>query len=112
MEAPRLNVELALEEGHRVPDGMGGHRLAWQQIGRLWAALDARSAREAGQGIGMVSVVQWRITVRGAEVGDPRRPRAGQRLRLGVRRFRIEAVAERDADGRWLDCFAREEEQP
>ena len=111
MDAPQLNVELTLEEGIRVSDGAGGHRLAWQELGRLWAALDARSARETGQGIGMVSVVQWRITVRGAPAGDPRRPRAGQRLRMGTRRFRIEAVAERDGSGRWLDCFAREEDQ-
>lgn len=111
MTGPSLNTELVLEEGQREPDGMGGYRLSWRPLGRLWAALEARSAREAAQGVGMVSVVQWRITVRGAAVGDPRRPRAGQRMSLGTRRFRIEAVAERDPHGRWLDCFAREEEQ-
>lgn len=111
MEAPSLNVELALEDGQRVPDGMGGHRLIWKRLGTLWAAMEARSGREMGQGVGMVSVVQWRITVRGAVAGDPRRPRPGQRLSQGPRVFRIEAVAERDPHGRWLDCWAREEEQ-
>lgn len=111
MASPALNVELVLEEGLRAPDGMGGHRLTWQPLGTVWAALEARSGRETGQGAGIVSVMQWRITVRGAAVGDGRRPRPGQRLRLGPRRFRIEAVAERDPHGRWLDCFAREEDQ-
>lgn len=110
MNVPRLNVELTLEDGLRVPDGMGGHRLDWREAGRLWAALEARSGREKGTGAGLVSVVQWRITVRGAPGGDPRRPRPGQRFRLGARLFRIEAVAEADGMGRHLDCFAREED--
>lgn len=110
MTAPQPNVELELDEGRREPDGMGGHRLVWHPLGRIWAEMTARSGREGGQGLGLVSVVQWRISVRAAPVGDPRRPRPGQRLRLGPRRFRIEAVAERDPAGRWLDCFAREED--
>ncbi|MBW7055714.1 head-tail adaptor protein [Paracoccus bogoriensis] len=110
MPVPRLDVELTLENGARIADGMGGHRLNWQEIGRLWASLRARSGREKGSGAGLVSVVQWRITVRAAPAGDPRRPRPGQRFRLGARLFRIEAVAEADAGGRYLDCFAREED--
>jgi head-tail adaptor len=111
MRAPRLNTELVLEEGQRLADGMGGHRLVWSGLGRLWAAMAARSGREKGAGAGLISVVQWRITVRGAPAGDPRRPRPGQRFRLGDRIFRIEAVAEADGMGRHLDCFAREEDQ-
>ncbi|MDM7458900.1 MAG: head-tail adaptor protein [Paracoccus sp. (in: a-proteobacteria)] len=110
MARTRLTVEMTLEDGVRQPDGMGGHRLDWQPLGRIWAAMDARSARERAAGTGMVPVVAWRIIVRGAPVGDKRRPRPGQRLRLGPRIFRIEAVAEFDQAGRWLACFAREEE--
>ena len=58
----------------------------------------------------MISVVQCRITLLGAPVGDARRPRPGQRLRQGTRLFQIEAVAESDSSGRYLDCFAREED--
>lgn len=112
MGAPRLTSELVLEEGQRLPDGMGGHRLVWSGLGRLWAAMEARSGREKGAGVGLISVVQWRITLRGAAVGDPRRPRPGQRFRMGTRLFLIEAVAEADGMGRYLDCFAREEDQP
>ena len=72
--------------------------------------MEARSGREQGTGAGMISVVQWRITLRAAPLGDARRPRPGQRLRQGTRLFQIEAVAESDPSGRYLDCFAREED--
>lgn len=111
MGAPRLNVRLSLETPERQGDGMGGHAVIWRQLGWLWAEMDAGSGRERFAEVGPESVVAWRITVRGAPVGDPRRPAAGQRLRLGSRLFRIEAVAERDAQGRWLTCVAREEDQ-
>ncbi|MBM3606221.1 MAG: head-tail adaptor protein [Alphaproteobacteria bacterium] len=110
MSMPDLNIRLALETPDRAPDGMGGHRSEWQHLGWLWAAIEARSAREQGGGAGLVSVVQWRVTLRAAAVGDPRRPRPGQRFKLGPRIFLIEAVSERDALGRFLDCYAREEE--
>ncbi|MCF3974789.1 head-tail adaptor protein [Paracoccus salsus] len=111
MGAPRLNVRLMLETAERQDDGMGGHSVVWRQIGTLWAEMDAGAGRERFAEVGPQSVVSWRITVRGQPSGDPRRPAAGQRLRLQDRLFRIEAVAERDPAGRWLTCFAREEDQ-
>lgn len=111
MGAPGLNVRLALEAPERQGDGMGGHRVVWLSLGTLWAEMDAGAGRQRLAGVGPESVVLWRITVRGAPSGDPRRPKAGQRLRLLDRLFRIEAVAERDTAGRWLTCFAREEDQ-
>ncbi|MFC0201749.1 head-tail adaptor protein [Paracoccus rhizosphaerae] len=105
-----MNTRLALEAPERIADGLSGYRTDWRQLGWLWVRMDARSGREQGTGAGMVSVVQWRITTRAAPVGDPRRPRPGQRFRLGERLFNIEAVAESDAGGRLVDCFAREED--
>lgn len=104
-----MRVRLALEVPERIDDGAGGYRVSWRRLGWLWAAMDAGAGRRRGAQVGPESVVRWRITMRGAPAGDPRRPLAGQRLRLGARLFRIEAVAERDATGRWLDCFATEE---
>ncbi len=109
--SPRLNVRLTLERSEREVDGMGGYRLVWRQLGVLWAEMKPGSGRERFAEVGPESVVGWRITVRGAAAGDPRRPAAGQRLKLGARTFHIEAVAESDAAGLWLVCFAREEEQ-
>lgn len=111
MNAPRLNLRLDLEAPVRQDDGMGGYRIVWRRIGTLWAEMRAASGRERGAEVGPESVVSWRITTHGARAGDPRRPGAGQRLRMGARRFIIEAVAETDPSGRWLTCFAREEEQ-
>lgn len=107
---PRLNVRLTLERSGREGDGMGGYRLVWREVGVVWAEMKNGSGRERFGEVGPESVVGWRITVRGARAGDPRRPAAGQRLKLGARSFHIEAVAERDPAGRWLVCFAKEEE--
>lgn len=111
MSVSKLNVRLDLEGSDRQGDGMGGYRTVWQRIGTLWAEMKAGAGQERGAEVGPESVVSWRITVRGAKAGDPRRPAAGQRLRMGQRLFVIEAVAERDAGGQWLTCFAREEDQ-
>ncbi|WP_425594351.1 head-tail adaptor protein [Paracoccus homiensis] len=111
MGAPRLSVRMTLEAPERQGDGMGGYALIWVPLGTLWAEMKAGSGRERQAEVGPESVVSWRITVRGARSGDPRRPGAGQRLRLGDRIFAIEAVAEQDSGGRWLTCFAREEDQ-
>lgn len=52
----------------------------------------------------------FRITVRAAPQGAPSRPTPLQRFRDGARLFAIEAVTEADPEGRFLVCFAREEE--
>lgn len=109
MKGPGRMVRLALEAPERRDDGAGGYRVHWQQLGWLWGGMKAGSGREQGAQVGPESVVRWRIVVRGAVAGDPRRPVAGQRFRLGARLFGIEAVAERDPTGRWLVCFATEE---
>ena len=113
MNAPRPTVPLVVESPLREPDGMGGFRLTWQEVGRIWAEMRSGAGAERLAEVGAQSVVTWRITVRAVPAGDPRRPRPEQRLRLGegaqARRFRIEAVAESDAGGRWLVCVAKEE---
>ena len=54
------------------------------------------------------AAIQW-APLRAAPMGSVARPRPEQRLRLGARIFTILAVAERDASGRYLVCFSREE---
>lgn len=105
----RLNTPLLLEAPVRVEDGIGGHAVVWTPLGQVWGALKASAGRESRGEVGAVSVVTWAVTLRGAPAGDPRRPKAGQRLRHGPRVFRIEAVAEADPTGRFLTCFAKEE---
>ena len=112
MTVAHPNVRLELEGSVREDDGMGGYRIVWQKIGTLWGDMKSAAGQERSAEVGPQSVVTWRITVRGARVGDARRPLPGQRLRMGSRLFAIEAVAERDPRGLWLTCFAREEDQP
>jgi len=107
--APHLNRELALEAPVRIADGAGGFSEGWIELGRLWAEVRARSGRERDAGGLPLSQVGYRIVVRAAPVGAPSRPCPEQRFRDGARVFRIEAVAERDPQGRYLTCYAREE---
>ena len=104
-----LNRALVLEGPQRVPDGAGGYAVTWVALGTLWGEVRPGSGREAaGEEINLASV-NYRITVRGAVVGAPSRPKPEQRLRDGARVFHILAVTERDPGGQYLTCFAREE---
>jgi head-tail adaptor len=109
MSDPKLNRALVLETPTRVADGAGGFALSWVTVGTLWGEVKPGSGSDrAGVEIGLATV-PYRITVRGSAVGSPARPKPEQRLRDGARIFVILAVTERDADGLYLTCFAKEE---
>ncbi len=110
MSAPRLNRQLVLEAPDVLSDGAGGFMQGWSPLGVLWAEVLPRSGRETAQTGAPVSRMAYRITVRGAPFGSPERPAAQQRFREGPRIFTIEAVAEADVQGRYLTCFAQEEQ--
>jgi len=109
MSGVRLNRRLVLEEATRTSDGAGGFTTVWTELGVLWAAIAAGTGRERSGESVTVSQVGYRITVRAAPTLSVRRPRPDQRLREGARVFRIVAVADDGADGRYLTCFAQEE---
>ncbi len=109
MSLPRLDHALLLEAPERVSDGAGGFVEGWVVLGTLWAEITARTGRETAHGGAPVSRVAYKIVVRGAPFGTPARPMAEQRFRDGDRIFTIEAVAERDPEGRYLTCFVQEE---
>ena len=109
MTAPHLNRALVLEAATRSPDGAGGFSEAWSALGTLWAEVLPGSGSDVLGEERMLSAVPYRVTVRAAPVGSPSRPKAGQRFRAGTRLFLIQAVTERDPQGRYLICFAREE---
>lgn len=109
MTAPRLNRHLTLEGVVRSPDGAGGYTETWAVLGDLWAEVSARTGRERAEAGVPVSTVSYRIVVRAAPVGAPSRPIPEQRFRDGTRLYVIQAVADRDPEGRFLTCFADEE---
>lgn len=110
MAVPQLNIPLVLEQPDRQPDGMGGHRVVWRRLGVVHARLQSGAGRLRGAEAGPERVSPWKITLRAFPPGDPRRPAPGQRLRLGARLFRIDAVAETGAAGRHLTISALEEQ--
>jgi head-tail adaptor len=106
-----LSRPLVLEGLQITPDGSGGYGEHWQALGTLWAEVVAGSGGQASVEEFTRASVPYRITVRAAPMGSPQRPGPGQRFRDGSRLFQILAVTERDAAGRLLLCFAREEEE-
>lgn len=105
MRAPRLNRQMVLEDPLQIADGAGGFRHSWQALGTIWAEVSLRSGRQS-KGL---SQTRLKITLRAAPVGSSMRPRPEQRLREGARIYLIDAVHERDSDGRYLICYAHEE---
>lgn len=110
MIRPRLQRRLVLEKAVQVGDGSGGFAETWEEQGALWAEVTPSAGRETEGEEFPQATVPFRITVRGASVGAPSRPEPGQRFRDGTRLYAILAVTERDPDGRWLVCAARQEE--
>lgn len=110
MKSYELKRRLVLETPTKVNDGAGGYSIAWSTVGTLYAEVVPGAGSETAGVEVSLSKVPFRITVRGAKVGSPRRPRPDQRLKDGSRIFTILAVTERDPDGRYIVCFAREEE--
>jgi head-tail adaptor len=105
-----LNRPLVLEDPVQVTDGAGGLTVSWMPLGTLWGEVKPSTGREvAGEEVRLASV-GFLITVRGAVVGSPRRPRPEQRFRDGSRIFVILAVTERDLSGDFLTCYAKEEQ--
>jgi len=106
MMRPNLSRRLLLEAPVRVADGAGGFIEVWQPLGTVWGEILPRTGRESGD----LARMGFRITVRAAPQGAPSRPTPLQRFRDGDRLFSIDAVTEADAEGRFLICFATEEE--
>ncbi|MBC2835852.1 head-tail adaptor protein [Paragemmobacter straminiformis] len=109
MSRVHLGRRLVLEAPEQVSDGAGGFATVWNVLGTVWAEVKAGAGREAGGVETVLSATAYRITLRAVPVGMAGRPEAGHRLRDASRVFRIDAVAERDARGAYLTCFATEE---
>jgi len=106
MMRPNLSRRLLLEAPVRVADGAGGFNEVWQPLGTVWGEILPRTGRESGD----LARMGFRITIRAAPQGAPSRPTPLQRFRDGARLFIIDAVTEADAEGRFLICYATEEE--
>lgn len=103
---------LVLQDPQRISDGAGGYRESWADLGVVWAELTPMTGRTSGQEGGSLSLQRYRISLRASPQGAVSRPRPGQRFRKGLRLFRIEAVSEADAKGRYLICQCIEEVAP
>lgn len=105
MKSPHLNRKLTLEAPARASDGAGGFTETWQALGVIWGEVLPRGAGREVE----ASELNLKITVRAAPQGAPSRPTAAMRFRDRDRIYRIEAVTEAEAAGRFLVCFVKEE---
>ncbi|MBE3639738.1 head-tail adaptor protein [Mangrovicoccus algicola] len=112
MTPSQLSRLLVLEAVRRVEDGAGGYAETWEALGRHWARLRPARGRDRARDALALSGVPTEIVLRGAPAGAAARPVAGQRFRDGTRAWRIVAVTEADAAGRYLRCDAIEETVP
>lgn len=107
--AVTLSRRLLLERPLTAPDGAGGFAQTWETLGAVWAEVVALGGREMDGGVMSLAAAKYRITLRGAPVGAEQRPAPECRFREGDRVFLIDAVNERDGQGRYLVCHATEE---
>lgn len=109
MSKLNLNRRMVLQSPQTTPDGAGGRREAWVDLGTLWGAVQSRTGREAQGEAGSVALIAHRVIVRAAPVGASNRPVPGQRFRMEGRFFRVLSVTEREPGGMYLQCETREE---
>ncbi len=109
---PQTTRRMLLEDPQRLSDGAGGYSESWAPLGVVWAALQAQTGRTSGQEGASLSLQRYRVTLRALPMGSQSRPRPGQRLRMGQRLFRIDAVSEADPEARYLICQCIEELVP
>ncbi len=105
----RLSRKLVLEAATLQPDNAGGFTQTWAVLGSLWADIRPGAGRLRENVAVNMSSVPYRVIVRAAASGAQSRPKPGQRFREQSRVFMIEAVAEGDPDGMYLECFTKEE---
>nr|WP_231388628.1 head-tail adaptor protein [Pseudooceanicola algae] len=98
-----------LEVSQDVPDGSGGYQQVWSTLGMLWAEVLPGAGSTVSRGGIAAQVQKYKVTVRSAPVGASSRPVPGQRFRDEIQTLVIETVADRDPQGRFLICQAREE---
>lgn len=102
-----LNRKLTLQNQLQLPDGAGGFVEDWQNLGTIWANIEAQSGNTETGIDGDRTRVRYQIIVRAAPMGSSRRPAAGQRLTEGTRNYFIDAVSEGE-NPLYLVIWARE----
>ena len=101
-EIGALRARVMLQSPARTPDDLGGASLAWADEGEVWAELAPAGAGERIAYDTASAIVSYVLHIRArADV------RAGWRVRMGLRAFRVLAV--RDLAGARLDLICEEE---
>ncbi|MBS9478829.1 head-tail adaptor protein [Ancylobacter radicis] len=98
-----LRHRLVHETPLETPDGQGGVTRIFLAVDALWGAIET-GATPAEMADRPGAVLAHRVTIRAPATVQP-----GDVLRLGARRFTVEAVSDPEGRGRRLVCECREE---
>lgn len=64
LAAGRLRSRIAIERKQKLPDGQGGNRHKWIEIGKAWAEVLNQSGREALIAGAVQGLTTWKVTMR------------------------------------------------
>jgi SPP1 family predicted phage head-tail adaptor len=106
LDPGQLRNELVLQACTPVPDGLGGHSEAWNEIGLLFGMIEPVAALSIIGADQTLETVTHRITIRKRDD-----IRSGMRFVKGPRAFDIVTIHNPDESGRYLVCRVREEGQ-
>lgn len=98
-----MRHRLVHETPVETPDGQGGVTRAFLAVDALWGAIET-TAMPGEMADRPGAVLTHLVTVRAPATVQP-----GDRLRLGARRFLVEAVSDPEGRGQRLACDCREE---
>jgi SPP1 family predicted phage head-tail adaptor len=94
-----LRQRLSIEREILTPDGGGGFVATWEEIARVWGAVEAGAGRERVEADRVTGRVGHHITIRYREGVTP-----SMRFRRGDAVFDILGVADKDGRRRFLAC--------
>ncbi len=102
-DAGQLRTQMVLEDPVETPDGLGGFTVTWSERATVWAMVEPAGARAMQFADRSAVLSTHRIWLRHR---DDVRP--GQKLRRGVRSYRIDQAEDADGSRRYLIIRATE----
>jgi SPP1 family predicted phage head-tail adaptor len=102
-DAGQLRTQLVLEDPVEAPDGQGGFAISWTERAAVWAMVEPSGGRAALYAGRAAVLSTHRIWLRHRDDVKP-----GQRLRRGVRLYRIDQAEDADGTRRYLIVRATE----
>jgi len=103
MSAGRLRRRVTIQRSVRVDDGYGGSQVVWEDVGKVWAAVEPLRGSERYAAQQVKNDLSHRVLMRYRPGITPQ-----MRLVLNDRVLNIEAAINVEERNRWLELLCRE----